>query len=116
GGATPRLGQRRDGRQGAMLDHPGDDRIDRNGHELCSRRASGKGKPNSNGMAKPWNHWGRGGKWPTAATISATRLSMSGQPELRRILRSATLPSSRTTNSTTTMPRRPPSSAEDSRL
>ena len=43
-----------------------------------SRSASGKGKPNSNGMAMPWNHCGSGGKRPTAAIISATRLSMSG--------------------------------------
>ena len=46
-------------------------------HGSHSRRASGKGKPNSKGMARPWNHWGRGGKWPTAVIISATRLSMS---------------------------------------
>jgi len=56
----------------------GDDRIDRDCHGSHSRRASGKGKPNSKGMARPWNHWGRGGKWPTAVIISATRLSMSG--------------------------------------
>src|SRR5260370_12438051 len=103
-GAKHRLAHLLDDRQEAMLDHRRDNRIDRDCHDIYSRRASGNGKPNSNGIAKPWNHCGRGGKWPTAATISATRLSRSGEPDLRRMLWTATLPSSRAAHPITRTP------------